>query len=313
MQQPLVSVIVPIYKVEPYLRRCLDSIVNQTYTNLEIILVDDGSPDGCPAICDEYAAKDNRIVVIHKENGGLSDARNAGLDICKGEFVYFIDSDDFIVKDCISILFSALKKNDADIAIANYTSNTINFSRSHFKSDTFQEISLFDLVKKMCWGDIQFTQVVVSWNKLIKKDIATQNFFPVGKICEDNYTTHKYYFSASKIIISNVYTYFYQQRSDSIVKKLSENFSKNELITLDYLHQRMLFFIQNNHPEISDLFLFQFIERALNLIVTSKLDQTTINEIANMLNIHGQRLKKRPLLKFFAKHPMLWKKIKATK
>ena len=99
-EHPLISIIVPIYKVEPYLRQCLDSIVNQTYTNLEIILVDDGSPDGCPAICDEYAAKDSRIVVIHKENCGLSDARNAGLDICKGEYIWRIikNTTDFIQK-----------------------------------------------------------------------------------------------------------------------------------------------------------------------------------------------------------------------
>ena len=92
----LVSVIIPVYNVEHYLCQCIDSVLAQTYTNLEIILVDDGSPDGCPQICDEYAAKDKRIVVIHKGNGGLSDARNAGLNICKGEYIYFIDSDDII-------------------------------------------------------------------------------------------------------------------------------------------------------------------------------------------------------------------------
>ena len=120
MPQPLVSIIIPIYKVEPYLRCCLDSIVNQTYTNLEIILVDDGSPDGCPKICDEYAAKDNRIVVIHKENGGLSDARNAGLDVYKGDYVYFIDSDDIIPSNCIYALFEILSKENADIASSSF-------------------------------------------------------------------------------------------------------------------------------------------------------------------------------------------------
>ena len=96
MATPLISIIVPIYNVEPYLRRCLDSIIKQTYINLEIILVDDGSLDGCPQICDEYEAKDDRIVVIHKVNGGLSDARNVGLDACNGEYISFIDSDDWV-------------------------------------------------------------------------------------------------------------------------------------------------------------------------------------------------------------------------
>ena len=97
----LISVIVPIFKVEDYLRKCVDSVINQTYKNLEIILVDDGSPDNCPKICDEYANQDSRIKVIHKENGGLSDARNAGMKIAKGEYVSFIDSDDYISCDCI--------------------------------------------------------------------------------------------------------------------------------------------------------------------------------------------------------------------
>ena len=120
MSQPLVSIIVPIYKVEPYLRRCLDSIVNQSYTNLEIILVDDGSPDNCPQICDEYASKDNRIKVIHKKNGGLSDARNAGLDICKGEYISFVDSDDWVDEKYIETLLDLAIKENVDIAIGEH-------------------------------------------------------------------------------------------------------------------------------------------------------------------------------------------------
>ncbi len=111
-----ISVIVPIYKVEEYLHRCIDSIINQTYTNLEIILVDDGSPDNCPMICDEYAKKDSRIRVIHKKNGGLSDARNAGLEIATGEYIGFVDSDDWIHKDMYHILYKNIIEKDADIA-----------------------------------------------------------------------------------------------------------------------------------------------------------------------------------------------------
>lgn len=114
---PLISVIIPIYNVEPYLRQCVDSVINQTYTNLEIILIDDGSPDNCPAICDDYASKDNRIIVIHKKNGGLSDARNVGLDICKGDFIYFLDSDDFIGNETINDLYKAIH-DDSQIAIS---------------------------------------------------------------------------------------------------------------------------------------------------------------------------------------------------
>ena len=111
----LLSVIVPIYNVEDYLNRCVDSIINQTYKNLEIILVDDGSPDNCPQMCDDYAKKDSRIRVVHKENGGLSDARNAGMKVATGEYVSFIDSDDYISLDFYETLFQTMVDNDSDI------------------------------------------------------------------------------------------------------------------------------------------------------------------------------------------------------
>ena len=111
----LVSVIVPVYKVEKFLRDCIDSIINQTYRNLEILLVDDGSPDNCGAICDEYARKDSRITVFHKENGGLSDARNYALDRCNGDYITFVDSDDVIRNDFIATLLGLIKESDSDV------------------------------------------------------------------------------------------------------------------------------------------------------------------------------------------------------
>ena len=116
----LISVIVPIYKVKKYLNRCIDSVINQTYNNLEIILVDDGSPDSCPQICDEYAKKDKRIKVIHKQNGGLSDARNAGLDIASGDFVSFIDGDDYIHPQTYEIVMDVINKCPAEMICFHY-------------------------------------------------------------------------------------------------------------------------------------------------------------------------------------------------
>lgn len=128
-----VSVIVPIYMVEPYLKRAVDSIRNQTYQNLEIILVDDGSKDRCGEICDNYAKTDNRIVVIHKENGGLSDARNAGLDIAHGEYIMFVDSDDYIASDCVETLLGCLKEHDADVSMCSYAvTDSTEFDESIF-------------------------------------------------------------------------------------------------------------------------------------------------------------------------------------
>ena len=111
----LISVIVPIYNVEKYLQKCVDSIINQTYKNLEIILVDDGSPDNCPKMCDDYAEKDSRIKVVHKENGGLSDARNVGMEVATGEYVSFIDSDDYISLDFYETLLETIVDNDSDV------------------------------------------------------------------------------------------------------------------------------------------------------------------------------------------------------
>lgn len=120
MNNPLVSIIIPVYNVEKYIEKCIDSIINQTYKNLEIILVDDGSPDGCPEICDKYALQDSRIKAIHKKNGGLSDARNAGLDIMKGEWVIFIDSDDFVSPYHVENLYYLVKKFNTNIAITSF-------------------------------------------------------------------------------------------------------------------------------------------------------------------------------------------------
>ena len=115
----LVSVIVPIYNVEFYLNKCVDSILNQSYKNIEVVLVDDESPDSCGKMCDDYAAMDGRIKVVHKKNGGLSDARNAGMKVATGDLITFVDSDDYISEDFVKILFEAMSENNADIAIAN--------------------------------------------------------------------------------------------------------------------------------------------------------------------------------------------------
>jgi len=217
MPSPLISVIIPIYNVEQYLRRCLDSIVNQTYTNLEIILVDDGSPDKCPQICDEYASGDNRIIVIHKENGGLSDARNAGLDICKGEFISFVDSDDWVSLEYINELYSTIKETLADIAIINHKHVTTPSSkeiqkRQHIKFFSKQQ-ALFELIAK------QHQPFVVSWGKLYRKNLFNNIRFPVGKYHEDEFTSHLLISKASKITYSSKILYFYYQRPNSITKQ----------------------------------------------------------------------------------------------
>lgn len=219
MQNPLVSIIVPIYKVEPYLRRCLDSIVNQTYTNLEIILVDDGSPDNCPKICDEYAAIDKRIIVIHKENGGLSDARNAGLDICKGEYISFVDSDDWVDENYIKLMLGAATNNHADIIVSDFIKTNSYLNSSRPKPEKSMEILNSITALKRIWSKDAIT-FVTAWGKLIKKNLFNKIRFPIGKLNEDEYTSYKLYFHASKVIQLFVPLYYYYQRKDSIMGQI---------------------------------------------------------------------------------------------
>jgi glycosyltransferase involved in cell wall biosynthesis len=239
MQAPLISIIVPVYKVEPYLRRCLDSIINQTYTNLEIILVDDGSPDNCPHICDEYAAKDNRIVVIHKANGGLSDARNAGLEICKGDFISFIDSDDWVEPNYIDTLCKLLMENDADISIVSFEKTTSPNNPCKHTQENDKKIEVLnprDTVTKLFTSDrIIF---VTTWGKLYKKHLFSNIRFPKGKLNEDEYVTYKLLYYSTRTVFQNIQLYNYFQHSGSIMA----NISKDSLRIFDAHLERHSFF-----------------------------------------------------------------------
>ena len=174
-----ISIIVPVYKVEAYLRECVDSIINQTYKNLEIILVDDGSPDNCPAICDEYALKDERIIVIHQKNGGLSAARNAGLEIATGEYICFVDSDDLIHPQYCEILYNGIHNTDSSFCACRST--TFKNTATNLKLDRVTDVTYSSEI----WYDyIKHTQMGV-WNKIYKSDLFENIRFYNGKIHED--------------------------------------------------------------------------------------------------------------------------------
>lgn len=245
MNQPLISIIVPIYKVEQYLQRCLDSIIDQTYSNLEIILVDDGSPDDCPHICDEYAVKDNRVVVVHKENGGLSSARNAGLDICKGEYISFIDSDDWINNRYIEVLLDGITKNNADIAIGEIKKTNTFEQPLSFKANSFITYSPTETIKRM------FTKTeasfIAAWGKLFKASIFGGLRFPLSKIHEDEYINYIWYSKSNKIVYTNLILYYYFLRSDSIIGK-DTPYDYEEVFKLQY-H----FFQKNKNESILNI------------------------------------------------------------
>lgn len=228
MSQHLVSIIVPIYKVESYLRPCLDSILNQTYTNLEIILVDDGSPDRCPQICNEYANRDNRFTVIHKKNGGLSDARNAGLDQCSGDYIYFLDGDDYIGKNTISTLYQYLEENDHFFIAIGYFTALIDNSPK-----TYNESWLFDSPRTIEPADFANRMLMRKSNhaataKLYRKEIFQNIRFRLNKKNED------FLFEADLIPIIEknqykcidipLYSYFYRIHENSICQTVEDPF-----------------------------------------------------------------------------------------
>ena len=201
-----VSVIIPVYKVEKYLKRCVESVVNQTYKNTEIILVNDGSPDNCGVICDEYAKIDSRIKVIHKANGGLSSARNAGLDIASGEYIMFVDSDDWIEEDSLEKLD---KYMDMSYDIINFKfrfakGKTKNIELNDKLKDSY-ECDLLSYIDKLFLGELDF----FIWNKLYKKNLFDKVRFPEGRNYEDLATIYKLYFKAKNIIVTDYTLYYY--------------------------------------------------------------------------------------------------------
>lgn len=231
MENPLISVIVPIYKVEQYLDKCITSIVNQTYKNLEIILVDDGSPDNCPTICDKWKEQDNRIVVIHKENGGLSDARNAGLDICKGDYIAFVDSDDYIHEKMYETLIKVLLEKNCDIVQCDFLRVTED---QHLNNESLQYMIKEYNTKEALYSLINenpLKQVV--WNKLYRRYIFDTLRFEAGKLNEDDFFTYQAFDKCKKVCSINTFLYYYLVRNTSI---MGEEFN---IRRLDGLEARM--------------------------------------------------------------------------
>ena len=210
-----ISIIIPVYNVENYLKRCLESIVNQTYKNLEIILVDDGSTDNSGKICDEYKEKDKRIIVIHKENGGLSDARNAGIDIATGNYIGFIDSDDFADVRMYEILLNNLKSTNSDISICNLYK--FSNEKEIYKTEEIEKLTVYDRKNffENMYNDLLVS--VLAWNKLYKKEIFSDIRYPKGKIIEDAAILHYIIGKCDKIVITNLELIYYFCRDNSIL------------------------------------------------------------------------------------------------
>lgn len=242
----LISVIVPIYKVEQYMDRCVESLVHQTYTNLEIILVDDGSPDGCPAMCDEWAEKDSRIRAIHKVNGGLSDARNAGMAVATGEYIGFVDSDDWVEPGFYQTLYDLLQAHDADIAECgvNFIDENGKLLRQRQFISTDKAMLRVDAIKHLLKEDGIYQTV---WNKLYRRETIGGILFEKGRLHEDDFWTYQIFDRAKKLAVTQQPMYNYFQRSDSI---MGVGYRLKNLDGLEARHRQVDFF--SSDPELAD-------------------------------------------------------------
>lgn len=219
-----ISVIVPVYNVEAYLDRCINSILHQTFYEFELILVDDGSTDNSGVMCDELAKKDSRIIVLHKVNGGLSDARNKGIEVASGEYITFIDSDDWISKDYLSKLYDNLLKYDADISCCNF-----HKTKCYIEKAVVKNRKIFTLIAEDKYRYFLENETVSATAKLFKKNIFENIEFPKGKLYEDVATIFSVFIKSKKIVFDNAEMYFYFQNSNSITKR------KFSIKTLDFL------------------------------------------------------------------------------
>jgi len=243
----LVSIIVPIYKVELYLKQCIESIIHQTYQNLEIILVDDGSPDNCGKICDEYAQKDARIKVIHQVNGGVSSARNAGLDASTGVYISFIDPDDVVSNDFIEYLYHLCKNHHVDIAECDFIRFSDNEEiKPYIANEKIMKLNNEEIQKNL-YNDY-YVRAVVLWDKLYRSYIYKNIRFPKGKINEDEAMIHLIYDACkTDIILSNQCLYYYRHNDESIMKR---KFNPSRLDAIDALKNRLAYYRENNKKEL---------------------------------------------------------------
>lgn len=210
----LISIIVPVYNVEKYIEKCLASLIGQTYRNIEIVLVDDGATDSSGCICDTFAMQDDRIKVIHKKNGGLSDARNVGITKATGKYLVFVDSDDDVKLDMVQYLYELIIKSDCKMALCTHTVVLPNGKELSYGNCGYEVLSAKECIRRLCYHDVIDTS---AWAKIYDADIFKQVNFPKGKLFEDIGTTYKTFILSGKIACGYESKYNYYVRNNSIV------------------------------------------------------------------------------------------------
>lgn len=242
----LISIIVPVYGVEAYLGRCMESLLSQTYENIEIILVDDGSPDNCPALCDAYKAQDARVRVIHQENAGLSGARNTGLCEARGEYIAFVDSDDYVAADYIKTLYELLVESESDISQCKFAYVSGEPLESG-KSRSYKVYRGESLMEQLYGPEQEATYFVVAWNKLYKRELFSEIRYPKGRIHEDEATTYRLFDKAKKLAFTERVLYGYFTENTGSITSV---FSKKRLDWLLAHEERIAFFLEAGYERL---------------------------------------------------------------
>lgn len=275
----MISVIVPVYNVEKYVERCINSILAQSYSDFELILVNDGSTDNSRELCSKYTGIDQRVKLIDKSNGGLSDARNVGYENSVGEFICFVDSDDFINNAMLYELWHNLCSYDADISICSFKQLKEN---DEIKVEKFSEIVILDTDD--CYSKIYNSSCVgeftVAWGKLYKRELFHELRYPVGKIHEDEFVTYKLFSKSKRIVYTSAKLYYYLIRENSI---MHSEFSLRSLDRLDAYTERIDFFVSLNKMHLAGLASQRYIEKALEYYVLMSENISDYKDKCNQL------------------------------
>ena len=239
-REDLISVIIPVYRVEEYLRRCVDSVLAQSYSHMEVILVDDGSPDGCPAICDAYGEADSRVKVIHQKNAGLSGARNTGIEAAEGSYLAFVDSDDYLAPEFLERLHRACVETDSDLSMCRweYVKGEAVPERGSGRTETYTGR---EMLANLYVPDGAY--FVVAWNKLYRRELFEKIRYPLGRIHEDEATTYRIFDQVKRaaFVDSSLYGYFVTPVS------ITRGFNPKRMDWVTSVAERMNFFVKKGY------------------------------------------------------------------
>lgn len=313
IKEAKISIVVPVYNVKSYISRCIDSLVCQTYNNLEIILVDDGSNDGSGDICDEYSVKDNRIKVIHKLNGGLSDARNKGIEQATGDYLLFVDSDDWIALNTCQLIHDMAQKHNADVVVFGvknvFESGKIVFGRKCYHGITDKTLCIKALITNIAYSGIYN----YACNKMFSRSLFEKIRFPLGKLAEDQDVIYRVLHKSKRIYVSDLHLYNYYRRSSSIT---SNQYYPKLIQDRHELWVKRLSFFEKYYPELVDDQIAQILGVAyVSLIKLDKSNKNLRSILENFVKKYGKnerlysRIDKKVKLHYYC-FPLFWLYVK---